>query len=222
MSAVADDLHDRIVNVLDELEPDALRTMLYLAERLMLGQRSYGRLDLKTDPRNWPEEQRAEIGDLLVYFAFEELKRQLSGGVRRPSLPAGKDGRVPSPPEIGRIEEKAGIILQYEQCGMKCGGLRCVLPKGHALDTPSKPCEFREQKKTMVCGAYLGESSRCTLEIGHRSTCFDQSRKVSPPEIGRIEEKAWNEKGERSRCEYWNNGFRCLLATGHPPSDCRF
>ena len=78
MSAVADDLHDRIVNLLNELEPDALRTMLYLAERLMLGQRSYGQLDLKTDPRNWSEEQRAEIGDLLVYFAFEELKRQLS------------------------------------------------------------------------------------------------------------------------------------------------
>lgn len=88
MSAVADDLHDRIVNLLNEMEPDALRTMLYLAERLMLGQHSYGKLDLKTDPRNWPEEQRAEIGDLLVYFAFEELKHRGSA--------------------MGAVEEKAG------------------------------------------------------------------------------------------------------------------
>ena len=36
-------------------------------------------------------------------------------------------------------------------------------------------------KERTVCGAYLGESSRCTLENGHRSTCFDQTRKVSQP-----------------------------------------
>lgn len=96
MSAIADDLHDQIVNLLNEMEPDALRTMLYLAERLMLGQRSYGRLDLKTDPRNWPEEQRAEIGDLLAYFAFEELKRQLSGEVRGPASPPAR-ASVPPP-----------------------------------------------------------------------------------------------------------------------------
>jgi hypothetical protein len=76
VSAAADDLHDKIVDLLHEMGIAELRSMLYLAERLMLGQRTYGCLDLKTDPRNWKEEQKAEIGDLLVYFAFEELKHR--------------------------------------------------------------------------------------------------------------------------------------------------
>jgi hypothetical protein len=88
MSAAADDLHDKIVDLLHEMGIAELRSMLYLAERLMLGQRTYGRLDLKTDPRNWKEEQKAEIGDLLVYFAFEELKHRGSA--------------------MGAVEEKAG------------------------------------------------------------------------------------------------------------------
>lgn len=112
VSAVADDLHDRIVNLLDEMEPDALRTMLYLAERLMLGQRAYGKLDLKTDPRNWPEEQRAEIGDLLVYFAFEELKRQLS--------------------PVARIEERAA-------CHLPPAGWHCLRQAHHAGPCDAHP-----------------------------------------------------------------------------------
>ena len=54
----------------------------------------------------------------------------------------------------------------------------------------------------MVCGAYLGESSRCTLETGHRSTCFDQSRKVS-----RIE--------ERAACHLPPAGWHCLRPAHH-------
>lgn len=64
--------------ILDDLEPDAIAALHYLAERLIVGQRLYGRLDLRTDPRDWKKEIRAEIGDLLAYFAFEELKHQLS------------------------------------------------------------------------------------------------------------------------------------------------
>jgi hypothetical protein len=58
-----------------ELEPDALRALLYLAERLLVGQKAYGKLDLATDPRDWKRELEEEVGDLLVYSAFEALKK---------------------------------------------------------------------------------------------------------------------------------------------------
>lgn len=73
--------------LLDALEPDALRALHYLAGRLLVGQRLYGTLDLLTDPRDWEVEKRAEIGDLLVYFAFEELKRSLSAAGQIESRP---------------------------------------------------------------------------------------------------------------------------------------
>jgi len=62
---------------LDQLEPDAVATIAYLADRLLMGQRYYGKIDLATDPRDWVKERREELGDLLVYTAFGELKKSL-------------------------------------------------------------------------------------------------------------------------------------------------
>lgn len=58
-----------------ELGDDEIRTLAYLANRLLEGQRAYGRIDLETDPRDFVKERGEEIADLLVYTAFDALKR---------------------------------------------------------------------------------------------------------------------------------------------------
>lgn len=60
----------------DELNDDEHRVLLNLANRLLAGRRYYGALDLKNDRRDWMKERKAEIEDLLVYTAFEALKRE--------------------------------------------------------------------------------------------------------------------------------------------------
>ena len=65
--------------VLAELGPDEVRVIEYLARRLLEGQREYGRIDLVADPRDFARERCAEIGDLLVYSAFQALRRELEG-----------------------------------------------------------------------------------------------------------------------------------------------
>ena len=66
--------------VFDEAGFDERRVMLFVARRLVaIGQRSYGLLDIATDPRNFPRERNEEIGDLLVYAGLEAIKRELKG-----------------------------------------------------------------------------------------------------------------------------------------------
>jgi hypothetical protein len=65
-----------------ELGDDELRVLAYLAARLLAGQRTYGRLDLASDRRDWREERGEEIADLLVYSAFAELTTVRRGGTR--------------------------------------------------------------------------------------------------------------------------------------------
>jgi hypothetical protein len=74
-----------IDDALDKLEPDAVLAIAYLADRLLMGQRYYGKIDIATDPRDWNNERRDEIGDLLVYSAFAELKRTLAAAGEHPT-----------------------------------------------------------------------------------------------------------------------------------------
>jgi hypothetical protein len=62
--------------VVGELGDDELRVMVTLARRLLEGQRCYGKLSLATDSRDWKKERSAEIQDLLIYDAFEVLRRE--------------------------------------------------------------------------------------------------------------------------------------------------
>lgn len=107
-------VRDELNKLLDELEPDALRALAYLAQRLLIGQRCYGRLDLATDARDWAKERTAEIGDLLVYSAFEALKRDVS---REASVPAdvcdGLEGR-----KAGHTWVSDGPRSYCRACGM--------------------------------------------------------------------------------------------------------
>jgi hypothetical protein len=61
--------------ILPQLGDDERRVLAHIAERLLMGQRQYGELDLKSDKRDWKREREQEVEDLLMYFAFESLKR---------------------------------------------------------------------------------------------------------------------------------------------------
>lgn len=67
-------MNDKMALLWDQLGEDERRVLCYLADRLLTGQMQYGKLDLKTDLRNFVQERKAEVGDLLVYSAFEALK----------------------------------------------------------------------------------------------------------------------------------------------------
>jgi hypothetical protein len=124
---------EKLEEALSELEPDAIASLLYLAERLLVGQRAYGKIDLRTDPRDWKKEILAEVGDLLVYFAFEELKRQLS--------PAGSA-------EARELEPRR---FSQRQCHLVRGTQgRCLLKLGHSED---HHYPFPEAEARAVCAA---------------------------------------------------------------------
>ena len=46
------------------------------AERILVGQQRYGRLDLAHDPRDWEREAREEDLDGIAYRAFAVVKRR--------------------------------------------------------------------------------------------------------------------------------------------------
>ena len=56
-----------------ELGPDEIKVLTVLARRLLAGQRHYGRLDVRTDGRDWRRERAEELADALVYGAIAEV-----------------------------------------------------------------------------------------------------------------------------------------------------
>jgi len=74
------DVDRELRELLDEARLDERRIMLFIARRLIaVGQRSYGALDIRTDPRNMQRERNEELGDAIVYVAFEALRNELKG-----------------------------------------------------------------------------------------------------------------------------------------------
>lgn len=56
------------------LERDALRVLGRIADRLRMGARLYGPLDIAHDKRDWAKEAGDELLDGCVYLAVERLK----------------------------------------------------------------------------------------------------------------------------------------------------
>jgi aryl-alcohol dehydrogenase-like predicted oxidoreductase len=71
-----------------ELGTDERRVLLALARRLLAGQRTYGRLDVARDGRDWRRERADELADALVYGAIAEVAATLE---RSPSTMALDD-----------------------------------------------------------------------------------------------------------------------------------
>ena len=93
-----------------DLDAEELAVLTFIARRLLDGQRRYGPLDLKHDPRDFEQERAEEIGDLLAYSAFAELQRHLrergrgerQASERAPSERASAEARRPSLPGVRR------------------------------------------------------------------------------------------------------------------------
>lgn len=58
------------------LEPDAIRVVERVVERLRLGQRQYGPLVLATNPRDWKAEAVEELLDATAYLAMQSVKER--------------------------------------------------------------------------------------------------------------------------------------------------
>lgn len=66
-----------LVVLVDELGDVERRVLVVLARRLLAGQRTYGRLDVAADPRDWRRERGEELADVLVYGAIAEMATTL-------------------------------------------------------------------------------------------------------------------------------------------------
>lgn len=60
-----------------KLGSDELRVLAFIGARLLSGQACYGKLRLSRDRRDFRGERAAELGDVIVYGAFDELRRTL-------------------------------------------------------------------------------------------------------------------------------------------------
>jgi hypothetical protein len=54
-----------------QLGADEVRVLTRIAERLVMGRKQYGELDIASDGRDWNEEARQEVLDLAVYAAIK-------------------------------------------------------------------------------------------------------------------------------------------------------
>jgi hypothetical protein len=54
---------------------DEVRLLVLVGRRLLIGQRSYGRLDVQGDARDWRAEAAEELLDRCVYLACEAMRR---------------------------------------------------------------------------------------------------------------------------------------------------
>ena len=62
------------------LDAGARRVLYRMAKRVEAGQRTYGRLDLENDRRDFLDELRDELLDGLFYLAAEEERMEGEGG----------------------------------------------------------------------------------------------------------------------------------------------
>jgi hypothetical protein len=58
-----------------ELGDDEVLVLVLIGRRLLTGQRSYGRLDVRGDARDWTKEAAEELLDGCVYLASETMRR---------------------------------------------------------------------------------------------------------------------------------------------------
>jgi hypothetical protein len=75
VTKITDDWFD----VVGDLGPDEVRVVLHVAkhvaDRLRLGARQYGALNIAADNRDWTHEANEELVDGTIYLAIDALKR---------------------------------------------------------------------------------------------------------------------------------------------------
>lgn len=74
------DLFGKLKESAEQLGPQEIQLLCFLADRLLEGQARYGQLDVTRDHRDFEKERAEELADALVYTAMAELRRVLKGG----------------------------------------------------------------------------------------------------------------------------------------------
>lgn len=95
-------LRVRLAEVADDLCASELHVLLFVAERLRMGQRLYGQLN-PHDGRDWQREKGEEVADMLVYAACEWLQdwKKPPANVVLPTEPCGMNDCPYEPVETG-------------------------------------------------------------------------------------------------------------------------
>lgn len=68
---------EELLYVIHSLGRDEQRVLLFLAKRLAVGQRVYGKLNIAEDRRDWRKERAEELADASVYAAISEIASSL-------------------------------------------------------------------------------------------------------------------------------------------------
>lgn len=77
MSIVRDPQWEVLGETWGMLGEDERKVLVELANRLLIGQHRYRKLDLANDPRDWMKERKEELEDYIMYAAFEYVKRSM-------------------------------------------------------------------------------------------------------------------------------------------------
>lgn len=102
------------------LEPDAVRVVELIVQRLRFGQETYGPLDLRTNPRDWKAEANEEFLDGAIYMSMRSLQRpidreiaQLKETIRELERAGDAVGaRAATMKFTAKVRERAGITVQ--------------------------------------------------------------------------------------------------------------
>jgi hypothetical protein len=163
---------DGLTYMFDQLEPDAQATLHYLAQRLLDGQKAYGKLDLRTDPRDWEQERKEEIADLLVYTAFQTLKQEMRVLAERP---------VPrAVPNVGGIDPEKFTGFGFDiKRGVDANGSPVLMGEWRVSD------EDRFAFEVLRAGVLnaIGEAEGETLDARLRRS-VEAAKLVAPIELG--------------------------------------
>jgi hypothetical protein len=116
-------------------EPRDLDATIGFLSRLLLGQASYGPLNLNGDPRNWQHEIEEELADAVAYRVFGEVNGAVIAAVDEVEALEAIGQRT----DISRVIANTKIAQQHQAIGQLCegGGLR------FGWDATNKPPPLR-------------------------------------------------------------------------------
>ncbi len=83
-----------LAGILEQLGDQEIEAILWIATRLLHGQKRYGTLDLERDRRDFRHERAEELADALTYSAMDEIQRAL----QRKALARGAPAVNVAPP----------------------------------------------------------------------------------------------------------------------------
>jgi hypothetical protein len=113
----------RLTEVLTQLGEEEREVILYQAERLLMGQKQYGKLNLAADTRDFRVEMRQEVSDWHNYDAMDHVRTEKANFLDRVRAVRAelKEKGVAVIPDEGRGYHVHGDTdLQHGIC-QKCG-----------------------------------------------------------------------------------------------------